>query len=418
MIGDWGAGATPTRSCSQYYNGTIPWLKTGELNNDYVYDSEEHITEKALQECSLRYNSKGDILIAMYGATIGKLAIAGTDLTTNQACCACTPFTGIYNIYLFYYLMSHKNNFIKIGEGGAQPNISREKIIKELIPIPPLAEQNRIVSKIEELFAQVDKIEEEKQSLLKLIDKAKDKVLDLAMKGKLVKQDPNDEPASVLLEKIFEEKKKLAKEGKIKLSKDELLEPKPCVDNDYYQDLPKCWIKIKLQKIAKIISKGTTPRDKNCYTDNGIGFLRIENLTSDFGIDKSSIKYVTKETNDGFLNRSILEANDILITIAGTLGKMAIINERDLPLNTNQAICFIRLINNNFTIPKYVLYFLQSNTINKELKRQAKVTAIPNLTLEMIKDTEISIPPVLEQKLIIEQIDFYLDRLDKIKDSL
>ena len=130
------------------------------------------------------------------------------------------------------------------------------------IYLPPLSEQRRIVQKIEELFAQVDKIEEEKQGLLKLIDKAKEKVLDLAMKGKLVKQDPNDEPASVLLEKIFEEKKKLAKEGKIKLSKDELLAPQISDDNDYYEKLPLNWCKTSLKNITQIIA-GQSPNGEN-----------------------------------------------------------------------------------------------------------------------------------------------------------
>ena len=145
-IGDWGAGATPARTNSQYYGGNIPWLKTGELNNDTVYDSEEHITDDALQNCSLRYCHIGDVLIAMYGATIGKLAIAGVPLTTNQACCACTPYEGIYNLYLFYFLMEERDNFIQMGFGGAQPNISKEKIIKHLFPVPPYEEQKRIVS--------------------------------------------------------------------------------------------------------------------------------------------------------------------------------------------------------------------------------------------------------------------------------
>ena len=145
-IGDWGAGATPARTNSQYYGGNIPWLKTGELNNDTVYDSEEHITDDALKNCSLRYCQIGDILIAMYGATIGKLAIAGAPLTTNQACCACTPYEGIYNLYLFYFLMEEKDNFTQMGFGGAQPNISKEKIVKHLFPVPPYEEQKRIVS--------------------------------------------------------------------------------------------------------------------------------------------------------------------------------------------------------------------------------------------------------------------------------
>ena len=145
-IGDWGAGATPARTNSQYYGGNIPWLKTGELNNDTVYDSEEHITDDALKNCSLRYCHIGDVLIAMYGATIGKLAIAGVPLTTNQACCACTPYEGIYNLYLFYFLMEEKDNFTQMGFGGAQPNISKEKIVKHLFPVPPYEEQKRIVN--------------------------------------------------------------------------------------------------------------------------------------------------------------------------------------------------------------------------------------------------------------------------------
>ena len=99
-IGDWGAGATPARTNSQYYGGNIPWLKTGELNNDTIYDSEERITDDALKNCSLRYCQIGDILIAMYGATIGKLAIAGVPLTTNQACCACTPYEGMSHSFI------------------------------------------------------------------------------------------------------------------------------------------------------------------------------------------------------------------------------------------------------------------------------------------------------------------------------
>lgn len=158
-IGDWGAGATPARGNPQYYNGNIPWIKTGELNNGYIFSSEETITEKALHECSLRYNKKGDVLIAMYGATIGKLAIAGIDLTTNQACCACTPYQGISNIYLFYLLMAEKERFIKMGAGGAQPNISREKIINHIVPIPPYNEQLKIIDALKTTLKHIEKDE-------------------------------------------------------------------------------------------------------------------------------------------------------------------------------------------------------------------------------------------------------------------
>ncbi len=154
QIGEWGAGSTPQRGNQDYYGGNILWLKTGELNNDIVYDTEEKITQRALQDCSLRMNKIGDVLIAMYGATIGKLAIVGKDLTTNQACCGCTPYV-IYNWFLFYFLMASRDSFIKKGEGGAQPNISRAKLVEHLIPLPPLKEQKRIVERIKTLFKQL-----------------------------------------------------------------------------------------------------------------------------------------------------------------------------------------------------------------------------------------------------------------------
>ena len=154
QIGDWGAGSTPQRSNQDYYGGNILWLKTGELNNGVICDTEERITQRAFQECSLRMNKIGDVLIAMYGATIGKLAIVGKELTTNQACCGCTPYV-VYNWFLFYFLMASRDTFIKKGEGGAQPNISRVKLVEHLIPLPPLNEQKRIVERIETLFEQL-----------------------------------------------------------------------------------------------------------------------------------------------------------------------------------------------------------------------------------------------------------------------
>ena len=154
QVGDWGAGSTPQRGNQDYYGGNILWLKTGELNNDIVYDTEEKITQRAFQDCSLRMNKIGDVLIAMYGATIGKLAIVGKELTTNQACCGCTPYV-VYNWFLFYFLMANRDSFIKKGEGGAQPNISRVKLVEHLIPLPPLNEQKRIVKRIETLFEQL-----------------------------------------------------------------------------------------------------------------------------------------------------------------------------------------------------------------------------------------------------------------------
>jgi len=177
-IGEWGAGATPLRSNSLYYNGNIPWLKTGELNNDYVYNASEKITELALKECSLRINNPGDILIAMYGATIGKLGIAMCELTTNQACCGCSPFSFIHNKYLFYYLMYLKDYFTSISFGGAQPNISKEKILETYIAFPNLEEQIKICNSIEKTFKIIDEIDTNYHDIKKYISITKQKILD------------------------------------------------------------------------------------------------------------------------------------------------------------------------------------------------------------------------------------------------
>ena len=159
-IGDWGAGSTPNRARTDYYfNGTIPWLKTGDLNDSFITEIPEKITELALEQTSVKIKPIGSLLIAMYGATIGKLGILTIPATTNQACCACIAFQEIETKFLFYYLLSERDNLRKRGDGGAQPNISREKIIAYLLPLPPLAEQKRIVTNVDKLMQICEKLE-------------------------------------------------------------------------------------------------------------------------------------------------------------------------------------------------------------------------------------------------------------------
>lgn len=158
-IGNWQTGSTPSRRNDEYYGGNIPWIKTGDLNNGYIVDIPEYITDKALKETSVKLIPTGTILIAMYGATIGKVGITTCEATTNQACCACCYPYGVLPKYLFYYLQSQKENFINMAEGGAQPNISKEKIVVKLIPIPSYEQQTQIITLIKIFNKHIESIE-------------------------------------------------------------------------------------------------------------------------------------------------------------------------------------------------------------------------------------------------------------------
>ena len=158
-IGEWQTGATPSRKKTEYYNGTMPWIKTGDLNNGYIKVVPESITELAITNTSVKIIPENTVIIAMYGATIGKVGITTSTATTNQACCACCNPKMVREKYLFYFLMSYKNAFVSIAEGGAQPNISKEKITATLIPFPSIAEQIRIYTAIDNAFSVLDYIE-------------------------------------------------------------------------------------------------------------------------------------------------------------------------------------------------------------------------------------------------------------------
>lgn len=184
-IAQWGSGGTPSRKVSEYYNGDISWVKTGELNDDYIFETEEHITQEAISHSSAKIYPTDTVVIAMYGATIGKVGILGIPAATNQACaCAIVRPSTDYK-YLFYYAQSQKDDFIKKGKGGAQPNISQEIIKFHQFPLPPLAEQHRIVDRIESLFAKLDEAKEKAQAVVDSFETRKAAILHKAFTGEL-----------------------------------------------------------------------------------------------------------------------------------------------------------------------------------------------------------------------------------------
>ncbi len=242
----------------------------------------------------------------------------------------------------------------------------------------------------------------------------KKRILSLAMEGKLTKREPTDEPAAILLEKIAAERERLIKEKKLKKQK-----PLPPIEEKKKPyPLPKGWEWVRLGELASLVTKGTTPRGgESAYDKEGIGFLRVENLIGFDKLDTTNIRYIKSEIHEGALKRSIIEENDILISIAGTLGRTALVRQEDLPLNTNQAISIVRMVDVRLVDVMYLIYALNTNSVKQSFAEKTKVTAIPNLTLELISNCVIPIPPLAEQRRIVARLEELLGRVDTIAEA-
>ena len=343
------------------------------MNDGLITYIPENITEEAVANSSAKLNPEGSVLIAMYGATIGKLGILTFPATTNQACCACIQYDAVIQDYLFYFLLSQRNEFIAKGGGGAQPNISKEIIVGTMVPIPPLAEQERIVCEIKRWFALIDQIEQGKVDLQATIKQAKSKILDLAIHGKLVPQDPNDEPASELLKRI---------------------NPKAEItcDNGHYQNMPCSWC--------------VAPMGMLCSLRDGEKQTGVERINLD-------VKFLRGESDAKTLTAGkFIPSNSLLILVDGE-------NSGEVfrtPIEGYQGSTFKRLSIKDDMNADYILQVI--NLHRKTLRENKVGSAIPHLNKKLFKEIEVPIPPYKEQQRIVEAINLTFKHLDTIMESL
>ena len=421
FIGNWQSGATPNRRHHEYYGGEIPWLKTGDLNDDYINSVPEYITEEGMKNSSVYLNPVGSVLIAMYGATIGKLGIANIELTTNQACCACLPIY-IKSRFLFYFLMYQKEYFIKQAVGGAQPNISKEKIVSTLFPVPPINEQEKLVLKLDELFNLVNNIDIDKNSLFEIISTTKSKILDLAIRGKLVHQDPNDEPASVLLERIRAEKEELIKQGKNKRDKKESIIFRGD-DNSYYRqtgnliepisdweldDIPDSWA---LCCLGEICDYGNCNNVEADSITNNAWILDLEDIEKDTG---RVIKKIRKTERDFASTKHSFHKGQVLYSkLRPYLNKVIIADENGFCTSEILPLDFSKVV-----LPQYALYYLMSPTFLKYANRCSYGVKMPRLGTADGKKAIFPLPPLEEQYRISDCISKIFMQIDTISASI
>ena len=335
------------------------------------------------------YNRNGRFpLIGRQGALCGNINLAdGLFYATEHAVVVETYCETDVDWAL--HTLTHLN-LNQYATSTAQPGLSVSTINEVLIPLPPIEEQRRIVSCLNKWFALIDPIEHGKVDLQTTIKQAKSKILDLAIHGKLVPQDPADEPASELLKRI---------------------NPKAEItcDNGHYQNLPNGWAICKLSDLCKI--ENGFAFSSNDYKTEGTPLVRISNIVNNF-IDLTECVYIQNKTDDRF----IVSKGDLLIAMSGaTTGKMGVYSYEEASY-LNQRVGNIKILYNSLLLSGYRDVYMQSKV--DDILKLAYGGAQPNISASVISNFEFLLPPIDEQKRIIEAINIAFEYLDVIMESL
>lgn len=402
------SGGTPNRTVTAYYGGEIPWIKSGELNDGLIENAEEYITEQGLKKSSTKIYPKGTLVIALYGATVGKTGILGIDAASNQAVCAVTPKSAeVSKNFLFWFLRHKRQDFLKDSFGGAQPNISQRILRETLVPIPsleiqekiclfmeitekrqrankhlelpslpaPLDEPRRIVARIEELVGKVEEARGlRRQSVEYGLPSLRNGIFRKAFQGKLLDYSTNE------------------------FHKDEI------------SSIGK-WV--RLGDICSLITDGThqTPT----YTEKGMMFLSAQNIKP-YRFMPEHHKYVSYEDYLVYTARNKVQKGDILITRVGAgIGEVAMVDQ-DIDFAIYVSLGHIRAIQ-DFVYTPYLVHWLNSpaGVAQSREKILGKGHSQGNLNLNLIRQFLVPLPPLPEQRRIVAYLDNLQAKVDTLK---
>ena len=416
-LGKWSSGGTPKSTIKEYYDGEIPWLIIADLNDSYVNESKKTITQLGLDNSSAKIIPKDSVLVAMYGS-IGKLGINTISCACNQAIAYMREsYNIVNNKYLFYYLLSQREYLNSLGKGGTQQNISLTVLNKVEIPIPPLAEQERIVSRIESLFDKVDRAAE-------LVDEARDgfekrraAILEMAFSGELTKkwreENKNLKPTQVIVEEI---KSELIKwyESKVKESK-ELGTKKPRKikfdieksEKEYlFENIPRDWRISYFEELVAPIENSLkagpfgSALKKDFYTEKGYKIYGQEQVIK--GDPYYGDYYINEEKFKELSTCEVFEG-DLLISLVGTIGKVLII-----PSDYEKGIINPRLVKislNKKVSTEYIAKYFESPTAKFIMSEKSHGGTMDILNLNIIKKLPIPLPPYEEQVEIVRLVN-------------
>ena len=390
------SGSTPDKS--SFVSNGIPYIKMYNLRNHNIdFNFKPQFIKEDVHNGKLQRSRTevGDLIMNIVGPPLGKLALIPPSLPQanfNQAAVLIRPYLhkDIINVYLKAYLeeMTEINSISTKGSAG-QVNISLTQSQNMRIPLPPVSEQNRILKNLKHWLSMVDCIDGNKENLHDTIKHAKSKLLDLAIHGKLVPQDPTDEPASELLKRI---------------------NPKAEIacDNAQYGKLPEGWCQCTLKDICFFESGYAFSSDE--YNSNGVPLIRISNITNDGNIDLSSCVYIQDCNN----SKVIIHEGDLLIAMSGaTTGKMGIYRHKTNAL-LNQRVGNLKCSEAWYQRHRDYFMYAKSGYILKISYGGAQ----PNISAKAILDIKIDLPPLNEQHRIVAKIEELFAQLDGIAAAL
>lgn len=354
----------------------------------------------------------GDILFSMIGGNIGNKILITTENYFEMAIKNVALFknnTNVYNLYLFYVLEYYTKEFQNYSVGGAQTFVSLNFIRNYPFPLPPLAEQKRIVSALEKFMPLIEEYGKKETELKALNEQigtlTKKAILQEAVQGKLVPQIATEGNAKDLLEEIKKEKAKLVKEGK---NKKEKTLPEITEDEIPF-DIPENWCWCKLGDIVDKLTDGTHRTPK--YVEKGIPFLSVKNLSSG-KMDFENTKFITLEEHKELYARCNPEKGDMLLTKVGTTG-IPVINDSDIEFSLFVSVALIKF-NHDFLDAKFFLYLLQSPLVQEQAKENTRGVGNKNWVMDAIANTILVLPPLAEQKRIVAAIEKMLPLCEKL----
>ena len=411
------------------------YIDIGSIDNknQKLNDKEFIITADKAPSRARKIVAIGDILYSTVRPYLHNMCIVNRTFShqpiASTGFAALTCHTGFYNKFLFYYLMSPDfdayANSIDNAKGVAYPAINDAKLYRALIPVPPEEEQKRIIKRLKKVLPYVDTYSttySETESLNNAFpDRIKKSILQEAVQGKLVPQNPSDEPASVLLERIRAEKQKLIAEGKIKKDKHESIifrrdnshyekrgSEEVCIDDEIPFEIPENWTWTRLKNICSLIGDIDHNMPKSVSSDVGVLFLSAKDLLDDGTINYTqNVKYISRADFERLSRKALPKKHDIIYSrIGATLGKARLV-EIDREFLVSYSCCVVRPL---LVYAPYIRYYLESPQILLHSIKARQSIGVPDLGMGEIKKYLVALPPYNEQVRIVEQLEVLLDR--------